>query len=233
MLVMFAAAPQALHYLPLLTTLLCAVFAVVLWRRYQDRGKGLHLLWWCAGVTSYGLGTALESTITLAGNSVLLNKAWYVAGAVLGAYPLAQGSVHLLLRPRTAHRLTVVSVPIVVAVAALVTLSPVHAEVMESHRPTGAILGWSWVRAITPLINGYAALFLIGGAALSAWRFRRKRTTKHRMWGNVLIALGALLPGIGGGMAKAGVVEALYVGELAGILMIWAGYSACVRPTPA
>ncbi len=34
-------------------------------------------------------------------------------------------------------------------------------------------------------------------------------------------------------MAKAGVVEALYVGEFIGIIFIWAGYAACVRvPRP-
>ena len=43
------------------------------------------------------------------------------------------------------------------------------------------------------------------------------------------IAVGALLPGIGGGMAKAGMVEALYVGELVGLILIWLGYRFCVR----
>ena len=31
--------------------------------------------------------------VTLFGNSPALNKAWYIAGALLGGYPLAQGSV--------------------------------------------------------------------------------------------------------------------------------------------
>ena len=30
-------------------------------------------------------------------------------------------------------------------------------------------------------------------------------------------------------MAKAGTVEALYVAELAGLLLIWAGYEFCIR----
>ena len=45
------------------------------------------------GVFAFGLGTALESSITLFGNTVWLNKRWYIAGAILGAYPLAQGTV--------------------------------------------------------------------------------------------------------------------------------------------
>jgi len=42
-----------------------------------------------------------------------------------------------------------------------------------------------------------------------------------------------MLPGIGGGMAKGGMVEALYVGELAGIILIWAGYQLCIKSKAA
>ena len=55
-------------------------------RRYRFKGKSAHLLWWAGGVFCYGVGTALEGAVTLFGNSVALNKAWYVAGAVLGGY---------------------------------------------------------------------------------------------------------------------------------------------------
>ncbi len=224
-----ASSLHAVHYLPILTTAISAAFVVVLLQRHRFKGRGAHLLWWVAGVGCYGIGTALESAVTLLGNSVWLTKAWYVAGAILGGYPLAQGTVYLLLQRRTANLLTALSLPVVVFVAAAVVASPVDAAAVESHRPSGAVLQWTWVRAMTPLINGYAALFLIGGAVLSAWRFRRKQATRHRAIGNALIAVGALLPGIGGGMAKAGVVEALYVGEFVGLLLIWAGYRSCVR----
>ena len=223
-----AVSPSAIHYLPILTTALAAVFTAVLVRRYRERG-GLHLLWWAIGVAAYGTGTALESAITLFGNTVALTKTWYVAGALFGGYPLAQGSVYLHLRRRTAHWLTAITLPVLIGAAALVFLSPVVPGVLESHRPSGAILGWGWVRLITPFINLYAVIFLIGGAVLSAVRFARGRAAEDRprFLGNALIALGAILPGIGGGMAKAGVVEALYVGELVGLVLIWVGYFYC------
>lgn len=220
--------PDLVHYLPIATTLLAAAFLLVLLRRHRERG-GTHLLWWSIGVVTYGLGTALESAITLWGNSPWLNKAWYAAGAVLGGYPLAQGTIFLLLQRRSARVLTCVSLPFVVVTAALVLRSPVRIEALEPHRPGGAALEWSWLRLMTPLINSYAAIFLIGGAALSAWRFARRDASRARAIGNALIATGALLPGIGGGMAKAGVVEALYVGEFVGLVLIWLGYVACVR----
>ena len=229
---LFATQPGAVHYVPIVTTVLSALFLVVLLRRYLAKGKGAHLLWWAAGIFSYGLGTGLEGAITLFGNTPALNKAWYIAGALLGGYPLAQGTVYLLLRRRVAHWLTAATVPFILIMAVLVILSPVNLSALEGHRPGGAVLGWQWIRLFTPLVNGYAALFLIGGAMLSAWRFARDRATAHRAIGNALIAVGAILPGVGGGMAKAGMVEALYIGEFIGLILIWAGYVACVRPQP-
>jgi hypothetical protein len=217
------------HYLPIATTVLSAVFFVVLVRRHVTRHSGPHLLWWAGGIFAYGLGTALEGSITLFGNTVALTKAWYIAGALLGGYPLAQGSVYLLLPRRTAHVLTAITVPYMLVMAVLVIASPVNADLLQAHKPSGSILEWQWVRAMTPLLNGYAAVFLIGGAIYSAVRFARRTGAANRALGNSLIAMGALLPGIGGGMAKAGMVEALYVGEFVGLILIWAGYAACVR----
>lgn len=222
---------QFVHYLPLATTVISAVFCVVIFRRYKQRKSGLHLLWWGIGIVTYGLGTALESAITLSGNTVALNKAWYIAGALLGGYPLAQGSVFLLLSRRTARVLTGVTLPLIVVVSVFVLLSPVNLDRLELHRPSGAILGWQWVRLFTPFINIYAFIFLVGGAILSAVRYARQTGGANgtRAIGNALIAFGAILPGIGGSFAKAGKVEALYIGEFVGILFIWAGYTMCVR----
>ena len=129
------------HYLPIATTVVSAIFLVVLLRRYRERG-GTHLLWWSAGVIFYGLGTALESSMTLFGNSVFLNKAWYIAGALLGGYPLAQGSLFLHAKRKTALILTALSLPVVIGASILVALSPVLLQNLELHRPSGAILGW-------------------------------------------------------------------------------------------
>ena len=97
---------------------------------------------------------------------------------------------------------------------------------MESHRPTGAILEWRWVRLMTPFINLYAAAFLVGGAFLSARRYAKSGDFPERVRGNILIAVGGILPGIGGSMAKGGLVEALYIGECVGLVFIWLGYAA-------
>ena len=220
------------HYLPILSTLFSAFFLVHIGKRYLSRG-GSHLLWWAIGVFTYGLGTFLESIVTLSGNTPMLNKYWYVAGAILGGYPLAQGSVFLHFRRRTALILTGLSLPFVIFASIAVMLSPTNTTALESFRPSGAALEWQWVRLLTPFINGYAAIFLIGSAAYSAIRFSKIENGFNRAIGNTLITIGAILPGIGGGMAKAGMVEALYIGEFVGIILIFCGYYVCIRDAKA
>lgn len=226
--------PDLVHYLPIFTTAIAVAFLLTLGRRGWHKGWPPHLVWWAIGVFFYGLGTALESAITLGGNTAPLNRLWYWAGAILGGYPLATGSVYLLFRRRPAHILTAVSLSVVLFASAAVLLTPIDPAAIEPHRPGGDALGWQWVRLLTPFINGYAALFLIGGAIYSSARFAFAGDQPRRAAGTALIAIGALLPGIGGGMAKAGVVEGLYIGELAGLVLIWIGYEFCVRgPAPA
>lgn len=221
------------HYIPVFTTAVAVVFSGLLFAKWRRRPSP-HLLWWAIGVAFYGLGTLIEATITLTGNTIVLTKAWYIAGAILGGYPLAEGSLYLSYSRRFANRATAISLPVVVLASLFVVLSPVDLAKLELHRPSGAVLAWHWVRLITPFINTYAAFFLIGGAALSAWKYRQNAGTANRATGNALIALGALLPGIGGAMAKAGVVEALYVGECIGLLLIWLGERTCAsRQSPA
>jgi hypothetical protein len=216
------------HYFPVGTTVLAAIFATTLARRYLQRGNP-NLIWWAVGIACYGLGTVFEAWITLFGNRVLLTKAWYVAGAVLGGYPLAQGSVYLLYSRRFANRASALTLPIIIVTSVLVFMSPVHAELLQAHRPSGSILGWRWVRLMTPIVNIYAVVFLIGGAAVSSWRWYRKGGEGNRAVGNAFIAVGALLPGIGGSFAKAGMVEVLYVLEFIGIILIWTGDRVCAR----
>ena len=228
------------HYLPILTTLIAAYFSVVIFRRYLSRRAENHLLWWSAGVCVYGLGTLAESWITLFGWNPVIFKFWYIVGALLGGAPLAQGTVWLLLRRSTARRLTIALVSVVVVAATCVILSPINYAAVDPVLPSGRALGWQWVRAFSPFINTYAVVFLIGGAILSAWRFRRQAAqeeggagiARDRFVGNIFIALGAILPGIGGGASRAGYTEVLYATELVGITLIWVGYWLNVRKRP-
>jgi len=210
-------------FIPILTTVIAVVFSAALLRRYRARG-GTHLLWWAAGTATYALGTATEASVTLFGWSEPLFRLWYISGALLGGAPLAQGTVYLLLSRRTAHRLTVALVTVIVVASACVLLSPLRLELVEPHHLTGGVLAWSWVRAFSPFINIYAFVFLVGGAVLSAWRYARNPATSYRAVGNAYIAAGSLLPGIGGTFTRFGHTEVLYVTEFLGLCLLWVGY---------
>ena len=215
---------QPVHFIPILTTLFSFVFAYLVFQRYRQKGKGAHLLWWSAGIFIYGVGTLTESLVTLFGWHEAIFRAWYISGALLGGAPLAQGTVYLLLRRKTADTLTLILVPFVVTAAFFVLITPVNYSLVEPHRLSGKVIEWQWVRLFSPFINTYAFIFLVGGAILSAYRFRKSPKTKHRFIGNVFIAIGAILPGIGGASTRFGYTEVLYVTEFIGLILIFIGY---------
>ncbi|TFB09557.1 hypothetical protein E3V55_07495 [Candidatus Marinimicrobia bacterium MT.SAG.3] len=219
------------HYLPILTTIISMVFSLLIYKRYRKFG-GNHLLWWSWGVLVFGLGTFAESWITLLGWNVSIFRFWYIAGALLGGAPLAQGTVWLLLQPKTAKLLTIALILFVTVSAVFVLMSPIELDKVDPNLPSGTVFTWQWVRGFSPFINTYAVIFLIGGAIISALRYRKQIKDKSadaeiahdRFIGNVFIAVGAILPGIGGGASRVGYTEVLYIGEFIGIMLIWTGY---------
>jgi hypothetical protein len=220
---------EAVLRLPAVTTVLAVVFCVELFRRYRLKGGGRHLWWWGLGMATYGLGTATEAYTSLIGWNPLVFRVWYVAGAFLGGYPLAQGSIYLLMSRRFAQRSAWIVTGLIAVASAFVFLTPLDAGLAEAHRLSGRVIEWSAIRYVSPFINLYSLAFLARGAVVSAWRFRRAVALRHRYVGNILIALGAILPGIGGSMTRAGYVEVLYVTELLGLLLIYWGYRLNVR----
>jgi hypothetical protein len=211
------------HYIPIITSTISLIFTIVLFRRWRQKPGAIYLMWWTIGVLMFGVGTTTESLTTLFGWNPVVFKLWYICGALLGGAPLAQGTVYLMLRRKTAHILTVILVVFVGLASIFVILSPLNMTLVEPTRLSGSVLAWSWVRLFSPFVNTYALIFLVGGAAWSAWQYWKKGSSS-RVLGNVLIAAGALLPGIGGSFTRLGYVEVLYVTELTGILLIWWGY---------
>lgn len=149
---------------------------------------------------------------------------WYILGAIMGAAPLAQGTVYLLLKRRTAHVLSAVLLAVMMIASVSVMLSPLKPISETNGRLGGKLLEWTFIRGITPFLNIYAFIFLVGGAIYSAIQYYKTVIDKTKFWGNVLIAVGGLLPGIGGAASKFGHIQVLYVTEFIGICLIHAGY---------
>jgi len=213
-----------ISYIPVLTTLFSVFFLSRIVPHYLAK-RSPYLLWWTLGVLTFGLGTLTESINAIFGWTEWNTKIWYVVGAMLGGYPLAQGTIYLLMKKRFADISAVVCSAVILVATVCVMLSPIEIPEGYDQRLTPAVLAWQWVREISHwLINPYAFIFLFGGAVYSAIKYFAKEKGRARFLGNILIAIGALLPAIGGIATHFGHVEVLYITELIGLIFIYFGY---------
>ena len=211
------------EYIPILTTFFSVYFVREIFIHYRQRNTK-YLLWWTVGVLTFGLGTLSESINVLFGWNPVNLRYWYIVGALLGGFPLAQGSVYLLMKRKFADFTTYFFVTLILVGSISVILTPIKIPEGFDYKLTGAVFEWKWVRFISPLINLYAFIFLVGGAIYSAIKYYRMTDKEARFKGNVFIAIGGLLPGIGGTMTRMGHVNVLFVTELIGLVMIFIGY---------
>lgn len=211
------------EYIPIFTTLFSIYFFLEIYKHYQLKKKN-YLLWWALGVLTFGLGTLSESINILFGWSETNLKYWYIVGALLGGYPLAQGSVYLLMNKQFAHITSAFFILLILVASYFVILTPVELPESFNNKLTGSVFTWKWVRYFSPLINIYAFLFLVGGAIYSAYKYYKLGIKEAPFKGNIFIAIGGLLPGIGGSFTRAGYVEVLYVTEFIGLVCIYYGY---------
>ncbi len=211
------------EYIPIITTLFATFFTIEIYKHYKFR-KTQYLLWWTIGVITFGLGTLSESINVLFGWNETNLRFWYIVGALLGGFPLAQGSVYLLMNRKFANFTTVLIILIIMVASVFVILTPLTIPESFDSSLTGKVFTWEWVRYFSPLINIYAFIFLVGGAVYSAIRYYKLGQKEAAYKGNIFIAIGGLLPGIGGTFTRMGYVEVLFVTELLGLLMIYIGY---------
>jgi len=225
-----------MHYLPILSTIVTFAFAVAVFNRFNVR-HGSHLLLWSIGLLLYGIGTLTE-VISIFTFSPIALKLWYLCGAMLTAAWLGQGTINLLVRRRgittilnivliVVSLLAVVLVmlaPITPAAANFSTTQPLSAQYKEILTRSGI------VTLLTILLNTYGTFTLVGGAIYSAFIFWRKRILFNRMIGNILIAVGAILPAMGCSFVQMGLPDILYLSEFLGAILMFIGFLQATIP---
>ena len=215
-------------YIPYLSTIITFAFVVAVYTRYRQRG-GTHLLLWAVGLFFYGLGTLSEVILSLTFNVFVL-KIWYLTGAMLTAAWLGQGTVHLLIRKGNTARIStwvlgVVSVLALFLILSAPTLSGNYEVTLPASEQYKDFLTRGGLTILlTILLNIYGTLTLVGGAIYSAFLFWRKKILANRMFGNILIAAGALSPAVGGSLLKAGLADMLYLSEFIGAILMYIGF---------
>lgn len=217
-----------MHFISMLSTLVTFVFLALLVRRWWLKG-GIHLLFWSVGFLFYGLGTLGEVILGFTFSGFVL-KLWYLCGAMLTAAWLGQGSVFLMVRKGGIARILAgFLIGVSLLAAGLVFAAPLAGSVYDPSLPASAqyrdLLARNGLTvALTIILNIYGTLTLVGGTLYAAFLFWRKKVLVNRLYGNLLIAAGALFPALAGSFVKAGLVDMLYVSELIGAVLMFAGF---------
>jgi hypothetical protein len=221
--------------LPVAASLLAGLFALLLVRSFRRR-RASEKLMWGGGFVLFAAATACEAVAQGSGWTPGLFRGYYLCGGVLTVAWLGAGSAWLLFPPRARRPLAWALVLTSAAATAAVLAAPVH-EGALAHAASGgppsdsALGGHVYVWAIA--LNSFGSVFLIGGALYSIVRRRRVRA-------NLWIAAGALVLAASTSMTRAGEYSLVYVGELVGIALMFAGFNLtggrprrAVEPAPA
>jgi hypothetical protein len=220
--------------IPLVTTAVSLIFAGLVWRRWL-RTRHAHELVWGAGLILFGTGALMEALHALGGWNPVVFRLWYLCGAALVAAWLGQGTAYLLMRGKlrpAAHLLMALLMLGSIFAAYRVGTAQLDPARVVQGGLSGSTIVSGGVRTLTPLFNVEGVLLLVGGALYSALHFYRRRRQPHRVAGNLLVAAGALFPAVGGGLQRAGIPVALYLSELIGVTLIFAGFLFATRSSP-
>ena len=206
---------------PLLSTIVSFVFALTVLDQYFAKRK-THQLIWAIGLFMYAISTLTEFWTETYGLNITMYRLWYLFGAIYVAAYLGMGTAFLLLRKRTAQ--IIFGILLVTSIWAAYAVFSAKVDLSTINSLTGKAMPTS-VRLLTPFFNTFGTLFLVGGAIYCAVIFWRKRILFNRVISNVLIAVGALLPAVGGGIVRFGGTQiGFYFLELAGIVIIFIGF---------
>lgn len=209
-------------FLPLISTIISLIFTLLVFIQYLYRRKP-HQLLWTIGLLMYSIGTLTEFWTEIWGVNEVIYRCWYLFGAILVSAYLGMGTVYLLTRRRIAHIIMAV-LGIASAYAAYRVMSvPLDLSSMEVL--TGKNIMPDGIRMMTPFFNSFGTFSLVGGALYSSWIFWRKKIMFYRVISNILIAVGAILPAVGGTQLRlGGQIGVFYLFELIGILIIFVGF---------
>ncbi len=208
-----------------LASLIALVFAAHVAAQYARRRKP-HQLIWTVALVLFAVATGCEAGAAVAGWSVPLYRAWYLFGAVLGVVYLGLGSLWLQVSRRAALVVTWIVVAISLVAAWRVATAPVELSraFAASGRITAAGFPWDTRLLITPVLNTFGTVMLVGGALWSAWKFARKGLVGRQTYGLVALAVGALVVAAGSLLDRFGVPQPFAAALFLGILIMASGF---------
>lgn len=208
-------------FLPLTSSIISFVFSIIVLDQYFAKRKPYQLIW-AIGLFMYCVSTLTEFWTETFGLNELVYRIWYLFGAIFVAAYLGMGTAYLLARRRVANIILIIL--LAGSIYAGVKVFTADIDIDSITTLTGKAMPMD-IRLITPVFNTFGTLLLVGGALYCAWNFWRKRILPQRVISNILIAIGAILPAIGGGVIRfIGTLNVFYLLELIGIIIIFIGF---------
>ncbi len=207
--------------IPLVSSVVSLVFALTVLDQFLARRKAYQLLW-TVGLFMFFIATGSIFWVEAWGMNETAYRLWYLFGAVLVAAYLGMGTLYLLTPRRVAH--IIMGILLAASVYAAFRVFTVNIDV-------NALQGFSRDTIPQGMRNMYyfsifGTIALVGGAIYSAWVYWRHRLMPHRVISNILIAVGAILPALGGTLARFGLssstAHALLI--LLGVVIIFIGF---------
>lgn len=213
---------------PAATALTGLLFAGLVFAQWLSRRKA-HQLWWSVGLALYSAAAGMEFWSEFSGRwDPTVYRIYIVIAAALVGY-LGSGSAYLLIHKHrwVAHAYLAFNLSLTAVFLVGVFTTELRAEFLVPGITVGGqALGESgtFPRVMSMPITIPGSLFLLGGAAISVYRFARKREFAYRVWANVLIASGTILIAWAGAMARSGRAVGLYPAELVASVLLLAGF---------
>ena len=219
------------NQIPLMTTVVSAVFTLLLLWQYAHRKKR-HQLVWTVALALYSLTAFMEylANPDVLGPSLSLIKLYYSGtGPMVGL--LGAGVLYLLASKRWSD----IYLALVLALSAAVVVSTVSAQIpsteIQSAFNAGLPQGFRTIvkdlpmaaRTPTIILNITGAIFLIGGSLFSYIKDRGRTY-------NIPLFLGGILPSLGG--ASLGFfnnADIFFEFELAGTILLFLGFILSMR----
>jgi hypothetical protein len=207
--------------MPLISSIVSFIFAATVLDQFFARRKPYQLIW-AIGLFMYFISTGAEFWIEIWGLNEAIYRLWYLFGAIFVAAYLGMGTLYLLAPRRVAH--IIMTILLVASFYAIFRVFTASLDLSILHYLSGRAMPQG-VRLMTPFFNTFGTVALVGGAIYSAWVFWRRRLMPQRVISNILIAVGAILPAIGGTHIRTGgSLQLFYLLELLGIMIIFTGF---------
>jgi len=224
-------------------TLVAVAFALCTLERFLARRRR-HDGAWTISLFFFAIASGALWLAAAKGWDPATFRVFYLFGAIVNVPWLALGTVYLLAGRRVGDRCGAGVVVVSAFAAGVIAVAPMHGSVRTAALPQGSDLFGPLPRVLAAVCSGVAALVIVAGALMSAWRLWHGRArsrasaapldaARRLALGNLLIAAGTLvLAGSGTLNARLGAQTAFAVTLVIGISLLFVGFLVAT-PAPA